>query len=112
MLGGRYAHPRSVCPRTMRPGEGGEYTQSGESSTGGAQRGHEHAAELLRNADQWVRLPVSQLLSLTNARTDSREVNQGSNNIAANRRENWQSLAPRAAYHQRRGMARHDDEPT
>lgn len=82
------------------------------SRTNEAQPGSETASELLHSTDQRVRLPVSQQLSLTNARRDIGEVKQGSNNIPANQRENWQSPAPRTAYQQRQGMARHDDEPT
>lgn len=60
-----------------------------------AQPSPDRAPELLRNADQWVRLAVSQqLFPLTNARADVSGVKQGGNDIAAKQRENWQSLAP------------------
>lgn len=105
------AHPSGVCPTTLRPGEGGrdgrregECAGSGSCSgsrTAGAaprraaQPSPARAPELLRNADQWVRLPVSQqLFPVTNARADISGVKQGGNNIAAKQRENWQSLAP------------------
>lgn len=84
----------------------------GGSHANEAQPGSQNTAEDLRNTDQWVRLPVSQLFSLRNARTDMSEVKQGSNNITANQRENWQSLALRTAYDQRQGTARRNDEPT
>lgn len=101
---------REASTHELRAASAGEPHHG--SRTNEAQPNSENASELLRNTDQWVRLLVSQQLSLTNARTDISEVKQGSNNITANQRENWQSLAPRTAYHQRQGMARHNDEST
>lgn len=110
VLCGRYAHPRSGCPRTMWPGQGTQDHRSRElpplgSCTGGAEPSPapKPLLSVLRKADQWVRLLLPQQLSLTNARADMSEVKQGSNNIAANQRENWQSLAVRTAYQRETG---------